>query len=321
MMVCGGGSAVRVEAPAKVNLFLQVLAREAGGYHQIETVFQALDFSDTLEVSRRPGPGVALAVEGILLGPPDENLVYRAADAFLTRGRVGEGVEILLTKRIPVQAGLGGGSSDAAAALKALAFLFPDALTPPEVLALAGELGSDVAFFLGASPTALGWGRGQRLLALPPLPSSPVLVAVPPVGVSTAWAYEALSRHRESEPPTRLAASYRLEDLGSWETIASLACNDFQEVVFDAFPRLAFLSGALAATGPRLALLAGSGGALFAVYGKEEEAHQAKETVGNTFPEVRWFVTRSRARMPGPELAEPPDRWRRRGGTPAKEMP
>lgn len=298
-----GRRSVRMAAPAKVNLFLRVLAREAGGYHQIETLFQALELADSLEVSRRTRKGIALEVQGIPLGPPDENLAYRAAEAFLTRGRVEEGVEIVLTKRIPVQAGLGGGSSDAAATLRALATLFPGVLEPWEISALAGRLGSDVSFFLSPSPTALAWGRGERLLALPPLPSAPVLLAVPPEGVSTAWAYGVLARRREGAPPAGAAAGYRLEDFASWDCVARLAGNDFQEVVLAEFPRLARLSAALLDTAPRLALLAGSGGALFAVYGGEEEARAAKEALESAFPGVRWLATRSRERMPQPELS------------------
>jgi hypothetical protein len=199
------------------------------------------------------------------------------------------GVEIHLEKRIPVGGGLGGGSSDAAAALRGLQALFPAALTPEEVLRIAGSLGSDVPYFLCGSPLALAWGRGDRLLPLPPPPPAPVLLALPPVAVATAEAYRLLAaarregsrlqeiRREASRPgPPRLLS---VETLSSWDGLSALAGNDFEEVILPAHPLLRRLREALRETSPLLSLLSGSGACLFAVYGGER---------GRWWPRASW---------------------------------
>jgi len=181
---------VRVAAHAKLNLFLRILAREQSGYHQIETAFALLDLADELTVSRAPA-GVTLAVQGATadLGPPEENLAVRAAHAVLEASGRRFGVAIELVKRIPVRAGLGGGSSDAAAALLAVNALGGDAVPRPELLHLATRLGADVAFLASGAPAAVAWGRGERLFRFAPPPAAPALVAVPPMDVATPDAY------------------------------------------------------------------------------------------------------------------------------------
>ena len=172
---------IRIHAPAKVNLALRVLAREDSGFHQLETLFSALEFGDVLTL-QLGGSGITLNLDGLHLGPPEENLVYRAAKGFKELARVEEGMEIHLEKRIPIRAGLGGGSSDAAAILRGLHFLFPGRLGEETLLQLAASLGADVPFFLCGSGLALAWGRGDRILSLPALPSASVLLAIPPMG-------------------------------------------------------------------------------------------------------------------------------------------
>ncbi len=150
-------AAVRILAPAKVNLWLRVLRRRPDGFHELDTLFQAVDLCDEVEVSRRPGNGVRLTVEGAELGPARENLAHRAALAFLDaagRSAGSDRVEIRLRKRIPAGAGLGGGSSDAAAVLRCVSALWGDPLSPAVLAELGASLGSDVAFFLGRGPLA-----------------------------------------------------------------------------------------------------------------------------------------------------------------------
>jgi 4-diphosphocytidyl-2-C-methyl-D-erythritol kinase len=281
---------VRLRANCKINLFLRVLAREVSGFHQLETLFAALEFGDDL-ILEPAGRGVTLEVMGADLGPVEENLAFRAARGFLAEAGVGDGVRIHLEKRIPVQAGLGGGSSDAAATLRGLDVLFPGRLSRDDLFRLAASLGSDVPFFLSPSPLALAWGRGDRLLPLPALPRAPVLLALTRVGVKTPLAYRLLARHREETPPDRQPALFKMEALGDWGGVTALAENHFQEVVFRAFPPLKDVFGALQATGPRLCLLAGSGGALFAVYGSREEALKARDRLKARFPGDRFVLT------------------------------
>ena len=170
--------AVRIAAHAKINLFLRILAREATGFHQIETAFALLELADELHV-RRTDSGVTLAVNGPDLGPADENLAVRAARAVLDATGNRFGVAITLTKRIPVRAGLGGGSSDGAAALHAVNVLAGNAVPRHELLHFAARLGSDVAFFAGGAALAVAWGRGERQFRVPAPPALPALVAIP----------------------------------------------------------------------------------------------------------------------------------------------
>jgi len=189
--------AVEIAAPAKANLFLRVLGREADGYHAIETLFCRLDLADTLRAERREGQGVTIAVSGAEVGPPDANLAVRAAHAVLDAVEHRFAVHLTLAKRIPVSAGLGGGSADAAAALLAVNRLADDAIPRHELLQFAARLGSDVPFCLSGAPLALGWGRGERLLRLPGLPAAPGLVVSPSIAIATAEAYRWVDAARE----------------------------------------------------------------------------------------------------------------------------
>lgn len=290
---------IRILAPAKVNLFLRVLAREDSGYHQLETLFSGLEFGDSLSLDVR-GSGIAVETEGLDLGPQETNLVYRAAKGFLELSGRDVGVEIRLVKRIPTKGGLGGGSSDAGATLKALSALFPGWVGGQDLLALAGRLGSDVPFFLSPSPLALAWGRGDRLLALPPLPRAPVLLAVPPLGVATPEAYRLLSRVREGGPSGGPAGLYTLAAVGSWKEMAAVARNDFEEAILDAFPLLGQIRRTLAETYPLLSLLSGSGSSLFAVFGGETEALGARAHLQAEFPETRFILTHTLQESPDP---------------------
>ena len=255
-----------IDAPAKINLTLRVLAQETSGFHALETVFCAISLVDTVRVQRGGGE-IDLRVEGgIDTGPARDNLVVRAARAFyLELGGLETGVRIELRKRIPAEAGLGGGSSDAAATLLALNALHHAPLSPETLLQLGIGLGSDVPFFLGGSPLALGWSRGERLLALPPLPPRPVLVAHPGVGISTGAAFQRIAELRGGSYEPR-AARFTLEQLSSWDRIAELAANDFQQPADEEIPTLGPARRRMRLAGADLALLAGSGAAIFGIF-------------------------------------------------------
>lgn len=305
-------SEITVAAPAKLNLFLRVLAREESGFHQIESLFVAVDLHDTIRIRDRKLPEPAIVVEGREdTGPDRENLALRAALAFRERMQYdGErGLEVVLEKRIPVGTGLGGGSSDAAATLRAMDRLHPGALEASDLEVVAARLGSDVPFFLGSLPFALVWGRGERLLELPPLPSRPVLLVVPPFRISTARAYRHLARRRREggrggSNPEKTAAQWKprslsLDDLTSWERVGDLAENDFEDVVMSRRPSLSEMQDLLRDTGARPALLSGSGSALFGLYEDPDAARAAGRRVGRRFPEVNLHVTSTLAAWPG----------------------
>ncbi len=269
---------VTVQAHAKVNLFLRVLAREATGFHALETLFALLELHDTVVVERRPG-GLTLEVEGADTGPADANLAYRAAEMVLEATGRRFGVHIRLEKRIPVKAGLGGGSSDGAAALHAVNALTDNAIPRAEILQFAAKLGSDVPFLASGAALALGWGRGERLFRLPTPEPAPALVAIPPNGVSTKDAYAVLDAWQAREE-RRGGIVFDGAVFDSWGSIGRLGGNDFENPVFGTRPELRELFERMAETRPLLVRLSGSGSAIVAIYKTEAERETAAVTIG-----------------------------------------
>ena len=290
---------VRMVAHAKVNLFLRILARESTGYHQIETAFTLIDLADDLEAVRTAaGGGVTIELDGADVGPADDNLAMRGARAVLEATGQKFGVALKLTKRIPVRAGLGGGSSDAAAALHAVNALAGNAVPRHEVLQLAAKLGADVAFFASGAPLALAWGRGERLFRLPPLPEAAALVAVPPIAVATPEAYKWWD-DMHPEPAPRGPVAFDADALASWGSIGRLGGNDFELPVFGKHPRLRALYEKLAATKPYWVRLCGSGSAVAAVYRSARDRDDAAMQIGEK--DQRLIRTQTR----GAAAAEP----------------
>ena len=277
---------IRVAAPAKINLSLHVLGKRGDGFHEIRTVFQALDLADEVEVVRG-GTGVELEVRGPDLGPLEQNLAYRAAELFLRASGERKGARIVLTKHVPAGAGLGGGSSDAAAVLRALVRGSSSRPDSGALMRLGARLGSDVPFFLGASPLARGLGRGELLQALPPLPPAHLVIALPPVHVSTAEAYAALGRaplpatgEETPERPSRSEEEARSDEAGpaTWDDVLRSLQNDFEPVVARRHPEVRGSLEALREAGARAVSLSGSGGACFGVFrdrGSSEKAADA----------------------------------------------
>jgi 4-diphosphocytidyl-2-C-methyl-D-erythritol kinase len=296
--------AVRIAAHAKINLFLRILARETSGFHQIETAFALLDLSDELVVRRTPrGVTLAVAPGAPDLGDPDENLAVRAARAVLEATGQRFGVAIELTKRIPVRAGLGGGSSDAAAALHAVNALAANAVPRAELVQMAARIGSDVAFFASGAALALGWGRGERILQLDPLPAHPALLAVPTIGVPTPDAYRWWDE-MHATPAARGAVVLDAPALATWGSVGRLGGNDFELPVFGHHPALRTLFERLAATHPYWVRLCGSGAAVGAVYATERLRDDAAVQLGSQHQQLVKTSTRARV-APAPEALTP----------------
>ena len=273
-------TAFTASAPAKVNLFLRVLAREADGFHGIETLFCRVSLADELEATRTDAPGVTLDAGGATdLGPEADNLAVRAARLVLQGTGNRFGVPLRLVKRIPVRAGLGGGSSDAAAALVATNAVAGGAIPRHELLQLAARLGSDVPFFLSGASLALAWGHGERLLRLPPLPAAPALLLVPPVPVATPDAYAWVDAARAAGS-RRGAVALDLDALRSWGDIGRMAGNDFESPVFGKHAAVRAAFEALAGTHPLVCRMSGSGSALFAVYRSARDRDDAAMMLG-----------------------------------------
>ncbi len=292
-------TAVRLSAHAKINLFLRVLAREADGYHGLETLFCLVGLTDELRAERREGHGVTLEVLGADTGPAAENLAFRAANAVLAATGERFAVHLTLTKRIPVRAGLGGGSSDAAAALLAVNDLAGHAVPRHELLQYAAKLGSDVPFLLSVAPLALAWGHGERLLRLPPLPTAPALLLTPPISVATAEAYAWVDESRHSAG-RRGAVALDLDALSTWGNIGRMAGNDFESVVFGRHPPIRAAFEALAGTRPLVCRMSGSGSTLFAVYRSVQDREDARMMLGRKYGTLTAVETLA-SPPPGPE--------------------
>lgn len=266
---------VTVSAPAKINLTLDVGPRRPDGYHDIRSVMQTIEMHDTLEISLTPGqPGTHLAVTGDEAeGVPtdDANIVHRAAARLYALAPDAPGLQVTLTKRIPSQAGLGGGSSDAAATLLGVNTLLGLHLPPPRLTEIAATLGADVPFFL-AGGTALVEGLGERVTPLSPLrPDWPLVIVKPPIGVPTAWAYGALDALPARVPGTATGAWLRSDPEGR-------LANDFEPVILPHLPAInaayALLNQTSETGGSFTPLLCGSGSALFCRAGTEEAAER-----------------------------------------------
>ena len=299
-----GPGAVRLVAPAKINLFLRVLHRRPDGFHELETVFQAVSLADRVEVEL-DGRRVRLEVDGPDLGPVEENLAVRAVHAFRKAAEMDVGVRVRLGKEIPAGAGLGGGSSDAAAVLRALSHLTGAPLSRKELLEVGAGLGADVPFFLGASPLSAATGRGDRLEPLNPLPPTSVVVALPPAQVATGAAYGTLAATRGEAGTSRPASGPRLPSPpASWSDVPGWSWNDFQEVVAERTPEVRRTLVALREAGGRGVLLSGSGAACFAFFPGEEDGGEAVARVLEATLGWPVRVVRTLERFPPVEAVE-----------------
>ena len=295
-------TALVIPALAKVNLFLRVLAREEEtGYHGIETLLCLIDLADSVRAERREGRGVTIDATGADLGVPEQNLALRAATAVLDAVGHRFAIHLTLSKRIPVRAGLGGGSSDAAAALHAANRLAGNAIPRHELLQLAARLGSDVPFFLTGAALAVAWNRGERMLRLPPLPAAPGLLLTPRVSVSTAEAYAWVDAARQSAG-RRGAVALDLDALSGWGDIARMAGNDFESAVFGRHAEVRAAFEALVATRPLLCRMSGSGSTLFAIYRSARDRDDAAMMLGRKHGAITPVQTVSGS-APGPEDA------------------
>jgi len=270
---------IELDAPAKVNLGLRVVGRRADGYHELESLFVPLDLCDAiaLRVESARATQVTLALDGPAAGAPlgDDNLAARAARDFLARAGITARVAIHLTKCTPVAAGLGGGSSDAAAVLRGLAQAFPDALGREAIEELALALGADVPFFLDPRP-AWVTGIGERRAPIAGLPALALLLANPGEALATREvfrAFDALARPREPrpDPPRDLA-----RDLALDAALAARLHNDLEEPAVRLCPPIARLRAQLAGSGARAVGMSGSGATLFGVFPDRAAAERAE---------------------------------------------
>ena len=259
-MTARGG---RTLAQAKINLSLRVLGKQPDGYHSIETVFLRVELGDDVRVHIREKARTLRC--GVMRDQPqEENLAFRAAELYAKETGWPHGFEIVIKKRIPIGGGLGGGSGDAAAVLRILNSISEHPLSNEALQSIAFQLGSDVPFLTSDFSMALGWGRGEKLLGLPALPSRDVFLFFPPFGIDTGEAYALLdeSRHEDSSASPDLTA----EMFEDWESAARHSVNDFEPVIRAKYPVI----DALLSRGDKYDLfyrLSGSGSTVFKIPG------------------------------------------------------
>ena len=281
---------MKLFSPAKVNLFLNVLRKRRDGYHEIETLFERLSFGDTL-VLRPALRGIRLKTVGEPVSSGPGNLVYRAATLLKDSCGVRQGVRMTLHKRVPVSAGLGGGSSNAAAALLGLNRLWKLGLSRRELMRLGARLGSDVPFFILESPLALARGRGERLKKL----SSPrkkiwhVLVK-PPFGISTREAYRGLKPPFLTLPKADVRMLLHSIQKGDAGTLAKLLTNSLELSLNKRVTTILKIKNRLLEEGAAGALLSGSGSAVFGVFLSKPEAQRAAARLRKTHRAWKVFV-------------------------------
>jgi 4-diphosphocytidyl-2-C-methyl-D-erythritol kinase len=275
-------SPLRVRSFAKVNLALSVLGKRKDGYHDIQTIFQTTSLCD--ELGFRRSPALELHCENLPDVQNEENLVWKAACRLSESVGNKEGVSITLRKMIPAGAGVGGGSSNAAATLLGLRRFWNLSISDEELHSIAAELGSDVPFFLTGG-TALGVGRGERIEPLPDYPSLPLVIIFPGIQVSTAEAYRSLNLGLTTKPEDhriqRLVGQVR-------EGVRSLTglFNDFEASILTAYPPIREAKSFLEERGSTATLLSGSGSSIFGFFSDEESAFAVSRNV----PRETWRV-------------------------------
>jgi 4-diphosphocytidyl-2-C-methyl-D-erythritol kinase len=279
--------AARLSAQAKVNLALRVEPRSRDGYHELATVFARVELTDDVVVrTLRAGVTVTVRRAGKpdeSVGPPDRNLAVLAARAYTDEADWPPGCAIDIEKRIPVGAGLGGGSANAGSVLRALDSLSPRPLGIDRLRRIAAALGADVPFLTLDVPLALGTGRGDVLEVLDSLPSRWLALVQPPFSVSTANAYAWLDADRAGSDTGALDSDALREAARDWDTLVAVATNDLQPAVEARHPVIATHCDHLRQAGARLAMMSGSGSAVFGLFDEEPDVvaieHATKATV------------------------------------------
>lgn len=278
-------TSIELTAPAKVNLFLKILNKRKDGYHNIKTVFDRISLADKIKISKVPR-GIAVSSDKFITSHPKDNLVYKAAELILDYKKVKSGVRIAIKKKIPIAAGLGGGSSDAATTLVGINKLFNLRLTRAELTGLAKKLGADVPFFILNEPFAVGTRRGDQLrksnLKIRPWH----LLIYPGFKVATKGVYEAFDdpdfaltrNNHDAKISPSLAHSM---DLGELE---SMLYNDLQDTVIAKKEAIGRVIKRLVSSLDKIAIVSGSGPSVFCLYETRKEAMAAKTKLKTCVP-------------------------------------
>jgi 4-diphosphocytidyl-2-C-methyl-D-erythritol kinase len=297
-------NAIAVSSPAKINLTLEVLNKRTDGFHNISTIFMRIPFSDAfvfLPAGRSQVGTIRLfalhEISKVAHISDEENLIMRAARR-LRQVLQEEGyshtlcdVDICYKKHIPMGAGLGGGSSNAATTLQTLVQLWNADIPQKRLMEIGAELGSDVPFFLLDSTTAYAEGRGEVLQPVTiSMEAKALIIVCPGIHISTPSAYQALNRTYEREARTNLRELLQATHKVSWNSLHSQCFNDFEEPTFAEHPVLRRIKQELIAQGAELALMSGSGSSMFGLFASMEVAISVRNTLGEIFPDYQMIV-------------------------------
>jgi 4-diphosphocytidyl-2-C-methyl-D-erythritol kinase len=282
------------KSPCKINLILNILGKRPDSFHELETVMQPVNLFDELHFERGGG-GIQLTCDVPTLPVNSKNLVYRAAEAFLKLHNLRAGVRIHLKKRIPLAAGLGGGSGNAATTLLGMNELFGSPLPVQALESIAAMLGSDIPFFLHHQP-ALATGRGEKVQPLenfPALRGKAFLLIHPGFGISTPWSYQNLVRFPEALNGKKGRAADLIAKLQTddWPAVAGGFYNSLEAPAFDKFPVLQLYQEFLRAHGALVSLMSGSGSTTFAITKNLAAAEALAEKFKAQFGANGWMAT------------------------------
>ena len=280
---------ISINAMAKINLGLDVLRRRENGYHDVKMIMQTVNIYDTLDFVKLQDSKIVVKTDTMELPTDENNLIYKAAKLLFDKCGVKEGVEITLTKRIPIAAGMAGGSTDAAAALVGINTLFDLNLSMDDLKEIGVKIGADVPYCIEGG-TALSEGIGEILTKLPDAPDCFVVVAKPEISVSTKYVYENLHANELKKHPDIDGMVEAIKE-GNLDGVCKRMENVLETVTETKYPVISELKQMLKEAGAENSLMSGSGPTVFAIFKEEELAKKALELVKNSGLAKQSFVT------------------------------
>ena len=268
---------IELKALAKINLGLDVLGRRENGYHDVRMVMQSIYLYDEVKIAKKKEPGITLTTNLKFLPTGDGNIAYKAAQLLMDEFDLKEGVQITLNKHIPVAAGLAGGSSNAAAVLFGMNRLFGLRLTQQELMDRGVKLGADVPYCVMRG-TVLAEGIGEELSVLPAMPKCAVLIAKPPISVSTKMVYEALDSKEIVEHPD-IDGMIRDIENGDLYSMTSKMGNVFEPGIIGKYPVIQEIKDLMEENGALKAIMSGSGPTVFGIFDDKKKMEKAAEVL------------------------------------------
>lgn len=282
---------ILINAYAKINITLDVLKRRTDGYHELEMIMQSIDVFDSVEVRKTDRGEIRVFSDSSKVPEDKTNIAYKAAEKMFDFCGIKSGVDIYINKRIPVAAGLAGGSADGAAVIKAIRALFVPNENIEKFNSLAGSIGKDLPFCL-KNGTAFAYGLGDELAYIKPMPESFVVLAKPDIDVPTAWVYKNLDLNKVSERPDTRAVleAYKKGDM---DTILKNTVNVLESVTAEKYPVIKELKSCLISNGALTSAMSGSGPSVYGIFESKHKADEAAETIREKFGISEVFSTKT----------------------------